>query len=126
MLVIRDAQLAIFRRQVVSGFEEDMLGRIRTTFPFQYDVLGESGAREFIRRAIRSGAGFQIRTRGGIAVLIELMLQYGEGFELSPDPSWALKILAHRSLPPYLKVDTIRDRFGALSRGRRIVPLDTQ
>ncbi len=125
MLVIRDAQLGVFKGQAIARFEDAMLARIRTAFPLKYECLGESPAREFIRRAIRSGANHKVTTRGAVAVLIELMLQYGEQFELSPDQSWAWKILTHGTLPAHLKVDTIRDRFEPLSQGRLIVPLDT-
>lgn len=121
MLVIRDAQLRVFQQDAIAQFEGVMLERIRITFPSQYERLGETGAREFIRRAIGSGARYQVTTRGAVGVLIELMLQYGEQFENSPDPSWAWKVFTHGALPAHLKVDSIRDRFDPLLQGRTIV-----
>ena len=51
-----------------------------------------------------------------VAVLIELMLDYGEGFEKSPDRDWAMKFLEHPELPAPVKVGVIRDRFAAGKR----------
>jgi hypothetical protein len=121
MLVIRDAQLHLFEQQSLAQFEDLMLDRIRATFPSKYELLGETGTREFIRRAIDSGAKYRLTTRGAVGVLIELLLQYGEKFENSPDPAWAWKVFTHGALPAHLKVDMIRDRFDPLLQGRTIV-----
>lgn len=101
-----------------------MVDRIKIRFPSSFERRGETGVREFIRHAIATGAQHQMTTCGAVGVLIELMLQYGEKLENSPDPSWAWKILAHPDLPAHLKVDTIRDRFDPLLQGRTIVVTD--
>jgi hypothetical protein len=103
-----------------------MVRHIETCFPGKYAVLGEAKAVELVRAAVRTGMENDIQTRGAVIVLLELMLKYGELFELSPDQAWALKILRHPSLPAHLKVDTIRDRFDYLLQGRQIVPLQTE
>ena len=122
--MIRDAQFRIFEKRSLAQFEDLMVDRIRTRIPISFERRGESGIREFIRSVIAIGAQHQMTTCGAVGALIELMLQYGEKFENSPDPSWAWKILTHPDLPAHLKVDTIRDRFDPLLQGRTIVVAD--
>ncbi|HJZ59725.1 MAG TPA: hypothetical protein VKE74_32585 [Gemmataceae bacterium] len=122
MFVIREAQLEVLRRFAVDGFVDQMVGYVAAEFPRHYEVLGQEGTREFIRRVIRTAAGHGVTTIGAVAVLIELMLQFGERFERSPDRVWANNILAHPTLPDHVKVDAIRDRFVARTGGRVLVP----
>ena len=124
MLVIRTGQLSVFEKNAFEHYEQDMVRHVEIAFPGRYAGLGPARAAELVHTAIRTGLENGIRARAAITVLLDLMLQYGEQFELAPDPEWALKILRHPTLPAHLKVDTIRDRFDNLLQGRRIVLLE--
>jgi hypothetical protein len=57
-----------------------------------------------------------------MAVLIELMIQFGEDFQHSRDRQWSSEILAHPTLPAALKLTLMYTRMTELSQGRVIVP----
>ncbi len=124
MLIIRHEQLSVFERSAFEHFEEGLVRHLETAFPGRYAELGVARATELVRATVRTGRDNGIRTWAAVTVLLDLVLQYGEQFELAPDPEWALKILTHPTLPDHLKMDTIRDRFDNLLQGRRIVPFE--
>jgi hypothetical protein len=84
--------------------------------------MGEAGTRELTDRTLRAAANHGIENSGGILVLLDLQLQYGERFERSPDAEWARNMLAHPSLPGHIKMAAIQDRFDARTGGRKLVP----
>ena len=121
MLVIRDAQMAVFARQAKGEFEDRMVSQIESGYPRHFARLGEAGARRFVQKAIAMGAANGISGEGSVAVLMELMLEFGEQFEMSPERAWARRMLAHPTLPGVVKVDVMRDRLTAATQGRTIV-----
>ena len=91
-------------------------------YPRQFELMGRSGTNDLVRRAIEKAHANHVETQGGVAVLIELMIQFGQDFENSPDKEWADEILAHATLPASLKLTLMYQRMTELSRGRVIVP----
>lgn len=123
MLTIRNAQLGDLRQFAVNRFVDHVTMHLAVEFPRHYSSLGEDGAREFVQRVIRIGAGCEVTTMGAVAVLVELLLQFGERFERSPDSVWANNVLATSTLPDYLRVEAIRQRLSLGTGGRVLVPV---
>ena len=121
MLIIRPAQMEVFRRQAVDRFVERMVQHVAREFPDRYAALGEAETEDFVRTAIKRAAKYRIEHEGAVAVYIELMLEFGEGFERAPNREWAGNILANVELPGVKRIDMIRERFSVATRGRRIV-----
>jgi hypothetical protein len=106
----------------VEQFVERMAHHIAVEFPRHYEEMGEAGTREFISEAIKKGRRHQVAAQGAVAVLIELMLDFGRDFERSPERAWAKTMLDHPTLPDAVKMGAIRDRMMARTGGRRILP----
>ncbi len=122
MLEIRPEQIKVFENVALESWVNRMTGSIARNYPRQFAAMGRSGARGLVLRAIEKGRVNHVETQGGVAVLIELMIQFGENFERSPDKSWADEILAHPTLPAQLKMQLLYRRMTELSHGRVIVP----
>ena len=117
--------MSVFRDAAVHDFVEHMATHIRAEYPDKLTKRSDQGVIEFLRHTIAEANAQHIETAGAIAVLIELMMEYGEKFELVPssDRQWAKNMLAHPTLPDYIRLETIRDRFARSTGGRRIVPV---
>jgi hypothetical protein len=122
MLIIRQEQLQIFERVALESWVLELLGYVEKNYPRQFEALGRDGFHAFILRAIASGRSNYVDTRGGVAVLLELMIQFGENFEHSPDRIWAREMLAHPTLPAQVKLTLMYRRMTEQSKGRVIVP----
>lgn len=121
MLIIRNEQMHVFGTSIQEQFIDRMVAHLANEFTAKHAVWGDAGTREFVRRVILAGDQNGVRSIGAVAVLIELMAQFGERFELSPDKVWARKLLAHPTLPDRPKVEALRDRLASRTGGRRIV-----
>jgi hypothetical protein len=122
MLVIRDAQLAVLKQGLIDRFLDDLVKHLQTNFAEPAAAVGgEDELREFARRAIEKSAGYGIETRGGMTTMAELMVQFGENLQWSPLREWTFNILETPRLPGHLKIETIRDRYVALTGGRVVL-----
>jgi hypothetical protein len=125
MLIIRPAQMEVFRRRAVDRFVERMVQYVAREFPDRYAAFGDAGCEDYVRTALKSAATFRIEHEGAVAVYLELMLEFGDNFERAPHREWAGNILANVDLPGPKRIDMIRERFSAATRGRRIVAFPT-
>lgn len=120
-MIIRGAQIEALGQQAAERFGENMRATLARDYPRHYAALGDDGAGQFVRRCIAAAAGLGVTTTGAVAVLIELMLQYGERFERSPDREWINNILANTDVPDFLRVGAVRDRLATWTGGRTFV-----
>jgi hypothetical protein len=121
MLKIRREQLGVLRGDDLRELEDAIVQTIASDYPARYGELGEEGTRELARHAIACGEAHRIVGQGAVTALAVLMVQYGEGFERSPDRAWALGLLEHPTLPQSLKLDLLLQRMAGRSQGRIIV-----
>jgi hypothetical protein len=121
MLEIRDAQLKVFERESRVSFEERTVKRLAEKYPKPYASLGEDGAREFVLRSIQSGLANRLYSEGALESYIDIVFEFGENFQRSPDRAWALKRLAHPKLPDYVRMDSIREKFASRTDGRILI-----
>lgn len=124
MLVIRDAQLEVFRRRGEDRFVERMVARVAVAFPSRFARLKVDGIRALVRDAMQVGARDGVRSETAVALLIELWVTFGAQLERSPEQAWALELLAHPRLPDTLKLQLMHERLTALSAGRPVVSVD--
>jgi len=121
MVVIRKEQMAAFRMEARKRFAERMRIYIAEEYPAVHEYLGDEGTKQLIQKGIETAARYGIDDNGPTAALIELMVQFGEQLEGSPERAWAERILADPELPGVIKLTVIRDRFEELTGGRRFV-----
>lgn len=120
-LSIRREQLAIFGADDRSKFVAQILPYLAAAHPAWYQEQGADGAQRLAERAIDKGARHDILGRQAVLTFIELLIEFGESFERSPEQAWAHGILSHPTLPGVLKVEVLSERLRALTQGRRIV-----
>src|SRR5687768_10032550 len=111
MLVMRPEQMAAFRADAQQRFAERMQAYVAAEYPLHHDALGDEGTRQLIRTGIELGVRYQLGGEGPVAVLIELMVQFGERLERSPDRAWAERILQQPGLPGAVKVSAVQERL---------------
>ncbi len=122
MLTIRREQERLLESVARESWAERMADSVVKNYPRQFEAMERAEVCNFIFRAIEKGSTNHVETEGGVAVLIDLMVQFGEKFENSRDKAWADEILAHATLPPEVKLPLLYRRMTQLSRGRVIVP----
>lgn len=123
MLTIRIPQLVVLGGDELLEYTERLLVHLRAHYPDDHARLGDEGLRQHVRAAIDAGARHRILGEGSVATLAELMLEFGDALERSPDQAWARGILEHPRLPGALKVQVIAERLRARTGGRRIVKI---
>ena len=114
------------RRWRLSGsiprrFEREMAAWLRGEYPDRFGGAKEGEAGQLVQAAMQTGARHGIDTDRSLTVLIALMADYGERFELSPDAGWGREMLAHPTLPADLKMRMIWAGFDSRTQGRAIV-----
>ena len=110
-----------FQRRVMAAFFDRMAAMVAQDFPAEHRALGPLGVRALVERMIAWGAEHRVVTEGGVAVLLTLALQYGEGFERSPDRAWALRELAEVARPESARIESLLRRMAQRAQGRVVV-----
>jgi len=123
MLVVRREQVAVFRADARRRFAERMRAYVAEEYPAHHQAMGDGGTRQLVQKGIEVAERHGIDTEAATAGLIELMVEFGERLERSPDRVWAEGILAQPDLPGQVKVMAIRERLAAATGGRPLVVL---
>ncbi len=119
MLVIRDAQSAVLDRSLADRFLDELVKHLQTDLTEPAAQVGDKDAlRDFVKLAMEKSAAYGIESRGGVAIMAELMVQFGENLQWSPLREWSFNILDTPRLPGQLKIETVRDKHDALTGGR--------
>jgi hypothetical protein len=121
MLTIRNAQMAVFENESRETFIARMVAKIKSEFPDSYRDIGEAGAAGFVRESMIKAAAKQVYSQDAVAILIELLLDFGNDFVRAPERKWAKRMLEHTSLPDHIRLIEIRDRMAKFTQGRRII-----
>jgi hypothetical protein len=124
MLTVRNDQLKILSSLRRVQFVDRLLPHLAADYPSWYEERQDRGAREFVERVIEIGDKQDIRGQWAVSTLVDLMIEFGEAFERSPDRDWAVKILTHRALPDRMKISMLSERLRERTGGRRIVEID--
>ena len=121
MLTIRDYQMGIFGALEVERFEDRVLLHLAHQHPMEFARLGDEGTRALIRRAVAKGKQHGIVLEGAVLLLADLMVEFGEKFERSPQGKRAMTLLEHPTLPGPVKMEGVRDRLRASIGGMKMV-----
>jgi hypothetical protein len=124
MLTIRNDQFGVFSGDLQSQFVNRLLPHLAADYPSWYQERQDPGAREFVERVIENGMKHKIRSQSAVSTLVDLMIEFGEKFEKSPDRQWAMNLLAHPSLPDGIKTSLLAERLRVRTGGRRIVEIE--
>jgi hypothetical protein len=125
MLSIRTEQLEAFSALTRTEFIDRLVTHLTAEYPEWFAELpAPHRAREFVDKAIGFGEAHGIRGRWSVTTLVELLVEFGEGFAGSPDRAWALEIVTHAALPDRLKMTLLVERLRARTGGRRIVEIE--
>ncbi len=118
MLVVRDRQVELMRESMLLRFEDTMLESLTAEYPQKIPGMGTPAVRELIRKGIAFANAHGIVSEGGVSAVVGLIVQFGEGFENSPDRSWAMRVLTHPTAPGPLKVELLISRLAGRAEGR--------
>ena len=122
MVTIRNQQMETLRQQEVDRFASNLVEHLLTTHALAATRIGSRhDLTAFVRRAIARVEDCGVHSPGGITVVVELLLQFGEEFKRSPLRDWALKILEHPTLGGDLKAEKLRERHEELTGGRTVI-----
>jgi hypothetical protein len=112
MLVIRDAQMNVFRDKILEEFEGRRLVDLAHRFPSRYKELGQQGARAIIQRAVRMCDKLGVHAERDVANVIDLMVYYGESFDVDPKLEFETAPLRNSSLSGDARVPLTMARLG--------------
>lgn len=124
MLVVRKEQVAVFRTDAEKRFAERMRAYLAEEYPARCAALGAEGTKQLVWKGMETAGRYGIDTEGPDSAtvgLIELMVEWGERLERSPERAWAERILAEPDVPGSVRVTAVRERFAASTGGRRLV-----
>lgn len=99
MLIIRDAQMDLFKRAAMGTFEDEMVTHSREFSPRHCRVIGETNVRSAVGTAIERGMSYGFTQHGPLRLYIELMWMFGSAFDTDPQLPWANEILTAGELP---------------------------
>jgi hypothetical protein len=99
MLIIREAQLGVFREDAIQQLTEQLAADLQRGLPAHVQALGEQGTREAIRGGIDRAGTYGIITREGVSGYVKLMFLFGRDFDADPGLGWAGQVLNDASLP---------------------------
>ncbi len=123
MLTIRLPQMFSLGSDEIEQYTNKVVAHLAEHYPEDYAECHDEGFRRLVEMAIQMGVEHGIRGEGGILTLAELLLEFGETFERSPDQAWARSILEHPKMPGALKIRLLSERLRARTGGRRIVKI---
>lgn len=91
MLLLRRAQVEVFREQLLKRFEDDVLAHVRELFPVRCKALGDDGTRALIRHGIDRSRGYGIELEKDVCKYVDLCFYFGREFDV--EQPWARPIL---------------------------------
>ena len=111
MLRIRPEQMSVFDEHMRRSFEARLVAHVAKRFRPECALAGEDATRARVRAGIERAVACGVTIEADVARYIELMYQFGDGFDQSP---WAAPILQdpHTSSRP--KTDALCARAQAV------------
>ena len=97
MLIIRRAQMRVFKRHLRRDFERMVVAHLREHFPDDCAQLGDEGLRDRVHDGVRRAARWGLGAERDVRVFIDLMFALGPDFDADPSLPWARAILTDRA-----------------------------
>ena len=92
-MIIRNEQLAAVREHGLERFRRELAARVRSYAPEIASIVGETGVRQIVLRAMERSRQHQFEKAGPIQLYLELMLSFGSDFDTDPAIPWAKEFL---------------------------------
>jgi len=112
MLLIREAQMKVFRDKSLQDFENGRVADIARRFPARYAELGEEKTRSVIRAGIGNSARMGIRHERDVRNLVDLMIFFGESFDSDLRFAFETAPLRNNDLPAQARVELTMSHMG--------------
>jgi hypothetical protein len=120
MLQIRFDQMEVFGKLAREQFEQRLVRHVGAVYAPFAERLGAEGCARFVHRNIQRAIGHGIDTNGAITSFVEICVEFGEQFELSPDGSQAMEHLSDPELPGQIKIALIIEALAERTGGRPV------
>ena len=120
MLTIRSSQVSAFTAAKTQEFAATLVNHIECAFPAEIARRGRGGIQELVGRTLDRAREHRINTSGAVVTFLELLLQFGETFDESPDGERAQEILEDPEFPGQIKIELLVECLTSRSGGRRI------
>jgi hypothetical protein len=101
MLVIRDAQMEVFRALAERNFEALAMEHLKSLFPSECAARGDDAVLESIRVGVNKARGYELATEIHLLRYLRVMFVLGDGFD--EQSNWAREILTDPELSPETK-----------------------
>lgn len=105
-----------------AGFEARMKSRILAEYSDHHGLLGEEGTRKLILKGIADGERYQLGGDDAVGILIELMVEFGDNFQRTPDRPWIAGMLGQLDVPGEVRIMAVCKRIQTATGGRRMAP----
>ncbi len=104
MMLIRNSQMAVFRREAEQRFESGMMSCLAEVLPQR---AGDPALRAVVRAGIAKARGHGIEDARSVAQLIGLMVKLGADFDERADYRWARAIFRDDAIDSDVRLDTV-------------------
>lgn len=121
MIIIRNQQMGALTADARMRFAARMKSRIVEEYPQNYAQLGEAGTAKLILKGIADGERLQLGGEDTVGILIELMVEFGEDFQRTPDQPWIANMLGLAGVPGEVRMIAVCKRIQKVTGGRRMV-----
>jgi hypothetical protein len=99
-----------------------MQSRILAEYPDHHGLLGEEGTKKLISKGMADGELYQLGGDDAVGILIELMVEFGDNFQRTPDRPWIAGMLGQLDVPGEVRIMAVCKRIQTATGGRRMVP----
>jgi muconolactone delta-isomerase len=93
MLVIRKRQMDLFNARLLERFERDQVRRVTAEFAGRAAELGAAGVRRLVHECVAKAESYGIFEDADVAMYLNLVFRFGEGFEDTAATAWMGEIL---------------------------------
>jgi hypothetical protein len=104
MLIIRPAQMEVFREEALRSFEKEMVVHLRNSFPTAASEMNDSALLSAIQAGIRKAASYGIKRVPDVRTFLEYVICYGPNFDVDPTTEWAGQVLRDKTRNPSEKM----------------------
>ena len=118
MLVIRDAQLAVFGRIHLEEFVRRAIAHVRACFAAQAADLGDEGVERSVRTALDRCRQYALPSEGDVLRYLNLMYALGFDFDADPALAWAGETLRDAELEAATKLGLLAQRAAQVLAAR--------
>lgn len=107
MFNLRKEQLSIFETVAAKEFENRILAALRERQPGPCASLGDANLEELVRYGIGRAKSYGIVAEPDVCKYVDVMVQLGKDFDVSPIYPWAARTLNDSSVDPTARINRL-------------------